>query len=111
MLHVSDIHLVPRQRRKAAWVHRLAELDPDLVVSTGDNIAALDAVPAALAAQGPLLERPGVFVLGSNDYFAPRPKNPARYLLRNGGTPARSRTARSRPASWSRASGPQAGST
>jgi uncharacterized protein len=83
VLHVSDIHLVPRQRRKAGWVHRLGELKPDLVVSTGDNIAAMDAVPAALQAQGPLLDRPGVFVLGSNDYFAPTPKNPARYLMPN----------------------------
>jgi predicted MPP superfamily phosphohydrolase len=29
-----------------------------------------------------LLERPGVFVYGSNDLFSPRPKNPARYLWR-----------------------------
>lgn len=85
LLHLSDIHLVPRQRRKAAWVHQLGELEPDLVVSTGDNIAAMDAVPSALQAQGPLLERPGVFVLGSNDYFEPRPKNPARYLAPRGG--------------------------
>jgi predicted MPP superfamily phosphohydrolase len=85
ILHVSDIHLVPQQRRKAAWVHRLGELEPDLVVSTGDNIAAMGAVPAALEAQSPLLERPGVFVLGSNDYFGPRPKSPARYLLPKGG--------------------------
>lgn len=81
VLHVSDIHLLPRQRRKAAWVRRLGELEPDLVVSTGDNIASPNAVPAALQAQAPLLERPGAFVLGSNDYFAPTPKNPARYLL------------------------------
>jgi predicted MPP superfamily phosphohydrolase len=81
LLHVSDIHLVPRQRRKAAWIHRLAELEPDLVVSTGDNIAAENAVPAALEAQGQLLRRPGAFVLGSNDYFGPKPKSPARYLL------------------------------
>lgn len=85
LLHVSDIHLLPRQRRKAAWVHRLGELEPDLVVSTGDNIAAAGAVPAALEAQGPLLARPGVFVLGSNDYFGPKPKSPARYLLPKGG--------------------------
>jgi predicted MPP superfamily phosphohydrolase len=85
LLHVSDIHLVPRQHRKAAWVHRLGELEPDLVISTGDNIAAQDAVPAALEMQRPLLERPGAFVLGSNDYFGAKPKNPARYLLPGGG--------------------------
>lgn len=85
LLHLSDIHLVPRQRRKAAWVHQLGELEPDLVISTGDNIASADAVPAALEAQGPLLKHPGAFVLGSNDYFEPRPKNPARYLAAKGG--------------------------
>ncbi len=30
---------------------------------------------------GPLLERPGVFVHGSNDYFEPTLRNPLRYLL------------------------------
>jgi predicted MPP superfamily phosphohydrolase len=88
VLHVSDLHLVPRQRRKAAWLRGLARLEPDLVVSTGDNLAATDAVPAVLAAYGDLLRRPGVFVLGSNDYWGPRPKNPARYLLpQRGGGP------------------------
>src|SRR6185437_9588349 len=85
VLHVSDLHLVPRQRRKAAWLRGLARLEPDLVVSTGDNLAATDAVPAVLEAYGDLLRRPGVFVLGSNDYWGPRPKNPARYLLPKGG--------------------------
>src|SRR4051794_7702661 len=85
VLHVSDLHLVPRQRRKAEWLRGLADLEPDLVVSTGDNLAASDAVPAVLDAYGRLLDRPGVFVLGSNDYWGPRPKNPARYFLRNGG--------------------------
>jgi predicted MPP superfamily phosphohydrolase len=85
VLHVSDLHLVPRQRRKADWLRGLAALEPDLVVSTGDNLAATDAVPAVLDAYGTLLQRPGVFVLGSNDYWGPRPKNPARYLLPAGG--------------------------
>ncbi len=85
VLHVSDLHLVPRQRRKAAWLHSLAGTEPDLVVSTGDNLAATDAVPAVLDAYGELLRRPGVFVLGSNDYWGPRPKNPARYFLPQGG--------------------------
>ena len=31
-----------------------------------------------------LLDRPGAFVLGSNDYYAPILKNPARYLLPDG---------------------------
>jgi predicted MPP superfamily phosphohydrolase len=86
VLHLSDLHLVPRQRRKFAWAQALADLEPDLVVSTGDSLASRDAVGPALEAHGRLLERPGVFVLGSNDYYAPKVKNPARYLLRHGGT-------------------------
>jgi predicted MPP superfamily phosphohydrolase len=81
VLHLSDLHMTPGQDKKREWVRALAGLEPDLVVDTGDNLAHLDAVPAVLDALGPLLERPGVFVMGSNDYYAPTFKNPARYLL------------------------------
>lgn len=57
----------------------LAALAPDLVVNTGDNLAHPDAVATAMEAMEPLLKLPGVFVMGSNDYFAPRLKNPAIY--------------------------------
>ncbi|MEU7816812.1 metallophosphoesterase [Pseudonocardia sp. NPDC049154] len=80
ILHVSDLHLTPGQESKKRWVAELAALDPDLVVDTGDNLAHPRAVPGVLAALGPLLEKPGLFVFGSNDYFGPTPKNPARYL-------------------------------
>jgi predicted MPP superfamily phosphohydrolase len=80
ILQISDLHLVPRERRRIEWVRGLAALAPDLVVNTGDNLAALDAVPGALHAMEPLFAFPGAFVMGSNDYFAPVPKNPARYL-------------------------------
>src|SRR5688572_13750548 len=71
ILHLSDLHLTPGQHRKQRWVGDLAGTDPDLVVVTGDNLAHVDAVPAALRALGPLLEYPGAFVFGSNDYFGP----------------------------------------
>jgi len=80
VLHLSDLHLVPRQRRKIEWVRGLAALQPDLVVNTGDNLAHPEAVPGLLEAMEPLQDFPGVFVLGSNDYFAPTFKNPALYL-------------------------------
>ena len=38
-------------------------------------------MPTVLAALDPLLSLPGVFVWGSNDYFGPTFKNPARYLV------------------------------
>jgi predicted MPP superfamily phosphohydrolase len=80
VLHLSDLHLTPSQTRKREWVKSLADLEPDLVVNTGDNLAHLESVPPVLDAFDGLLDVPGVFVFGSNDYFAPVFRNPARYL-------------------------------
>ncbi|WP_293780635.1 metallophosphoesterase [uncultured Aeromicrobium sp.] len=88
MLHISDAHLRPRQHRKREWLKSLAALEPDVVVNTGDNMAHLDAAPAVLDAYGDLLDVPGVFVFGSNDYFSPAPKNPVRYLFGGSGVGA-----------------------
>src|SRR5262249_10770731 len=71
VLHLSDLHLTPGQRRKQRWIADLAAIDPDLVVVTGDNLAHVDAVPAVVAALTPLFDRPGAFVFGSNDYGGP----------------------------------------
>nr|CAA9330082.1 MAG: putative secreted protein [uncultured Nocardioidaceae bacterium] len=84
ILHISDLHLTPSQSDKQRWVRGLAGVDPHLVVNTGDNLAHKDAIPNVLDAFGSLLDRPGVFVFGSNDYFAPVLKNPVRYLLPQG---------------------------
>lgn len=80
ILHLSDLHLVPGQARKQQWVRSLAELRPDGVVVTGDFLSHMDAIPHVLDTLDPLFEFPGVFVLGSNDYFAPRPLNPVKYF-------------------------------
>ena len=81
ILHVSDLHMTPGQRKKQRWVRELDALEPDLVVNTGDNLGHRDAVPSVLRALGPLLSRPGVFVFGTNDYFGPKPLNPFVYVL------------------------------
>lgn len=86
VLHLSDIHMTPTQSRKAEWLDSLAALKPDLVINTGDNLAHPDSVPVVLEALGPLLNVPGVFVFGSNDYFAPIWRNPVRYLLPDDGS-------------------------
>ena len=39
LLHLSDLHLLPDDHRKVAWVSGLAELHPDLVVNTGDTLS------------------------------------------------------------------------
>lgn len=94
LLHVSDLHMTPGQTSKQRWVAELAALEPDLVVNTGDNLAHPRGVPAVVNALAPLLERPGLFVFGSNDYFGPTPKNPLRYLW------ARSRRPSGVPLPW-----------
>jgi len=81
VLHVSDLHLRSVQRRKQRFMRSLATLEPDLIVGTGDflgdevsvdaTVEAMTATPARTAA---------LFVLGSNDYYGPKPKNPLRYL-------------------------------
>jgi predicted MPP superfamily phosphohydrolase len=85
VLHVSDLHLTPSQGVKRRWIESLAALEPDLVVNTGDNISHVDSVDPLVESFGPLLDRPGVFVFGSNDYFAPKPRNPLWYLLPDDG--------------------------
>ncbi len=85
VLHLSDIHLTPSQLRKQEWLGSLAALEPDLVVNTGDNLSHAGAVDPVVQALGALLDIPGVYVFGSNDYWGPVLKNPLRYFLPNGG--------------------------
>ena len=82
VLHIGDIHLAPWQKRKAKFVHDLGALKPDLVINTGDNLGHADAIGPVLTALAPLMERPGVFVNGSNDYYAPVLRNPLGYLTK-----------------------------
>ena len=89
ILHVSDFHMLPDQKLKQKWVASLDALNPDLVINTGDNLGSDKAVPSVLTALGPLLNRPGAFVFGTNDYFAPRPVNPLKYLTGKKRKPSR----------------------
>jgi predicted MPP superfamily phosphohydrolase len=85
VLHLSDLHLTPAQKKKQQWLRDLARLEPDLVVVTGDFLAHTDAPRFVLDALQPLAQFPGVFVFGSNDYYGPKLKNPARYLFSDKG--------------------------
>lgn len=82
VLHVSDLHLLPRHTGRAAWVRALAAQEPDLVVSTGDHVSSAAAFPLLADALGALTAdgTPGVFVPGNNDYFTPVRPSPAGYL-------------------------------
>jgi uncharacterized protein len=86
ILHISDVHLTPGRHRLMSWLRSLDALEPDLVVNSGDSIAHPQAVSPFLTALGPLLDRPGVFVYGSNDLYSPVLKNPTRYLWRTTAT-------------------------
>ena len=82
VLHIGDIHLAPWQKRKAKFVHSLGALKPDLVINTGDNLGHVAAIGPVLTALAPVLQIPGVFVNGSNDYYAPVLRNPLGYLAK-----------------------------
>ncbi len=79
VLHLSDLHLLARHRRRAAWIARLARTAPDLVVSTGDHLSALTALPL-LTGIARSFDCPGVFVPGNNDYYTPVAPHPLDYL-------------------------------
>ncbi|WP_375388573.1 metallophosphoesterase [uncultured Amnibacterium sp.] len=80
VLHLSDLHMAPWQRRKQRFVRELADLQPDLVVSTGDNLGHRIGLLGLKAALEPFRGVPGVYVWGSNDYWAPQMKNPFQYF-------------------------------
>ena len=86
ILHFSDLHLTPRRNREIRDIQSWGSLEPDLVVSTGGFLAHRDAINTVIYALGDLLKVPGVYVFGSNDYFAPRMKNPFSYLKEDDGT-------------------------
>ena len=99
VLHLSDLHIVPDQKYKIEWVSALADLRPDLVINTGDTLSHRKAVPTALAAFGDLLDLPGAFVFGNNDFYAPVPKSPHKYFMPKGQVArARARPALAGPA-------------
>jgi predicted MPP superfamily phosphohydrolase len=81
VLHLSDLHLLPWQDDALAFVAACAETAPDVVVATGDLLGHPDAVEPVVAALAELGRgRLALAVLGSNDFYGPRPKNPALYL-------------------------------
>src|SRR5262245_1499892 len=82
VLHLSDLHFVRRDAKKTAF---LAALPPaDVTIVTGDFLAEPEAVEAAVAGVRPTRgSGASWFVLGSNDYYAPRPLNYLAYFRRS----------------------------
>ncbi|MGH9168747.1 MAG: metallophosphoesterase [Acidimicrobiia bacterium] len=82
VLHLSDLHLVRGDRSKRRFLSSLPRADVTAV--TGDVLGEPEAVESAAEALRPLRGRmASLFVLGSNDLFAPRPLNPLRYFVPN----------------------------
>jgi predicted MPP superfamily phosphohydrolase len=74
LLHLSDLHFVRADDRKARFLSTLPT--PDVTIVTGDFLAEPEGIPAAVEAVRAVRGRLGSwFVLGSNDYFVPQPKN------------------------------------
>ena len=80
VLHLSDAHMAPWQKRKQRWIASLIDLHPDLIVNTGDNLGHAEGLRGLRAAFAPFRGIPGVFVHGSNDHTAPSPRNPFKYF-------------------------------
>lgn len=74
VLHLSDLHLTEDGRSAATFLASLPKAD--VTVLTGDVLGDPAAVEFAAGALRPVRGRlASLFVLGSNDLYAPRPKN------------------------------------
>ncbi len=79
VLHLSDLHFTSREPRKTRFLASLPRAD--ITVVTGDFLAEPAAVETVVAALRPTLGTgAGWFVLGSNDYYVPRPLNYLAYF-------------------------------
>jgi predicted MPP superfamily phosphohydrolase len=79
VLHLSDLHFVRDDPRKARFMQTLPATDVTIV--TGDFLAEPEGVEAAVAALHRTRGRlASWFVLGSNDYYAPRRLNYLAYF-------------------------------
>jgi uncharacterized protein len=82
ILHLSDLHFVARDRSKERFLASLPRTD--VTVLTGDLLGEPRAVDRVVEALRPVHGRlASVVVLGSNDYFVPRPLNYANYFRRS----------------------------
>ena len=80
VLHLSDLHMAPWQRSKQDWVRSLRDLEPDLVINTGDNLGHPGGIEGIEYALEPFRDVPGFYVNGSNDYYSPTLKSPFSYF-------------------------------
>ena len=81
ILHLSDLHFVEGDRKKRSFLSSLPQ--GDVTVVTGDLLGEPEGVEAVVEALRPVRGRlASYFVLGSNDYFIPKPLNYLNYFRR-----------------------------
>jgi predicted MPP superfamily phosphohydrolase len=82
ILHLSDLHCIRRDAKLIAFLAGLPRAD--VTVVTGDLLGEPEAVETVVAALRPVRGRmASYFVLGSNDYFTPKPLNYFRYFRKH----------------------------
>jgi predicted MPP superfamily phosphohydrolase len=80
VLHLSDLHMVGGDQRLARFLASLPEAD--VTVITGDMVGDPESVEFVVDALERVRGRSvSVFVLGSNDLYAPQPANYLRYFV------------------------------
>jgi uncharacterized protein len=81
ILHLSDLHFVRRDRKKARFLASLPRADVTIV--TGDFLAEPEAVETAVGSIRQVRGRQASwFVLGSNDHYVPKPLNYFKYFVK-----------------------------
>ncbi len=80
VLHLSDLHVVRESRALRRFLSTMPSVD--ITAVTGDILGEPGAVEEAVELlRGVRGTVASYFVLGSNDYYVPRPLNPARYFV------------------------------
>ena len=83
VLHLTDLHLTDHTEARVEWVRELVDLQPDVVVNTGDNLSLASGLEPLRRALEPLTSLPGAFVMGDHDYRTTVFRLPTRYLHRD----------------------------
>jgi predicted MPP superfamily phosphohydrolase len=81
ILHLSDLHFVRHDQKKARFLASLPK--SDITVITGDFLAEPEAIETAVEAVRSVRgELASWFVLGSNDHYIPKPLNYLKYFVK-----------------------------
>lgn len=84
VLQIADLHMYPGQEFIIDFLDQVAQDHSyDFIIATGDNFGDTNALDLIQRAYAPFSGTPGAFVFGSNDYYSPRRRNWARYVVKN----------------------------